>query len=193
MPNRADRRASGAKYPTSLDAWAHDAVIKGIELPKVGDGPERLVDFEVPNLSHFAKRGDLPNPLQAMAIRAEWDESLDLSTFDTESLMSYYDLMCWAIAWGLRKPDVITLTGSLEAAAEWVDVNIRTKQKAVIWQRAMHIFDPEDVVKLEQALARLSKEVKGSDVGSVTDLAPFRDGDRRPVVPNNGAGAGEGS
>lgn len=188
MPNRAQRRSSTAKYPTSLDQWAHDRLIRGLELPAVGDGPDRLVDYELPNLNTFAKLGDVPQPLAAMAVKAEWDPEFNPMASGDEERKTYYDLMCWVIAWGLRKPNVLEeMGGNLANAAAWVDANIHDTQKVAIWQRAQHMIDPNDVLA---ALEAIQQEVKGSDLSSVADLERFRGGGQRPDVPANSGTAG---
>lgn len=187
--NRATRRASAAQYPKTLDAWSHDRMVKGLRLPAVGDGPERLVDYELPNLATFAKLGDIPEPLVAMAIKAEWDPAFSPLSAAPEEQRTYYDLMCWVIAWGLRKPNVVEELGSLAAAATWVDANVHDTQKVAIWQRAQHLLDPTDVLT---ALQALSEEVKGSEVNTVADLETFRDGGRGAPVVADGSGNGSG-
>jgi hypothetical protein len=189
MANRATRRASGAKYPASLDEWAHDRLIKGLELPAVGDAKPRLVDFELPSLNVFAQLGDIPSPLAELAVRAEWDVEFSPLTAPNEERRTYYELMCWVIAWGLRKPDVLAELGTLEAAARWVSENIHDTAKVVIWARAQHMVSAEDVLA---ALTQSTKEVKGSDVASVADLGDFRGGPGSPAAPSDSGAAGAG-
>lgn len=183
MPNRADRRASGAKYPTSLDRWDHDRVLKGVEIPSASGGQPFLVDFELPNLNTFAKLGDIPNPIAEIAIKAEWDTSFNPLTAQGDDRKDYFDLMCYVIAWGLRKPNVVEELGSLEAGAAWV-AKWTVQQQMVLWSRSQHMVAQEDI----EAAAMLKKEVE-EGINSVADLKDFRHGGRGADVSPNGTDA----
>lgn len=191
MPNRAERRASGKDYPQDLDEWAHDAIVT-IQLDAVGDGPGRLFDYELPDFAQFATRGLFPNPLlRKMALKV--DAGLTPSKLEEEEQGTYFDLMCWAIAYGSRKPDLVEMCGGIDAAAEWVATKMPPPHRIAIWQRAVHIFDVEDVLQFFENAAQMSKEAQGSDVKSITDLETFRAGSGGAEVPAGVGTQGEGT
>lgn len=188
MPNRAERRASPAKYPTSLEAWDHDRVLKGVLIPSATSGPGFLVDYEMPNLQAIAKMGDLPNPLAEMAIRADWDTEFSPLRASNEERETYFDLMCHVIAWGLRKPNAVEKAGSLEAAAAWVS-RWTVEQQMALWMRSQHMVSADDII----AAADSMKEAKGSDLANVADLGEFREVGRGPAAAEDGASDGAGT
>lgn len=178
MPNRSARRQSPARYPTSLEVWNHDALVRGLELPAVGDGPARQVDLQIPNLATLALQGRMPNRLVPIALKVA--DGLTLTKLEEGAEQAdYHALMCWVIATHLRKPDLMAEYADEEAASQAVADLLPDDHKWAIWQRCVHVFEPTDILEA-MSKAGLLKEVQGSEVRSVTDLARF------PSQPNGG-------
>jgi hypothetical protein len=183
--NRAERRASGVDYPSSLTDWSHDKIVT-ITLDAIGGGPARVVDFELPDLVMFATRGMLPNPLlREMALKV--DNGLTPGKLTEEEQGTYFDLMAWIIATGLRRPDLVSELGGAHEAAEWVATQMPPAHRIAIWQRAVHIFSPEDLLRFFEATGGV-EDTPGSEVSSVSDLATFpRHAGGGPVPDGDGA------
>lgn len=190
MPNRQQRRSSSAKYPTSLDAWEHDKLLKGLRLPAVGNGPERMVDFEIPDLAASVMRGEVPNPLASMALRVDTDVIAPAELGDDEK-RTYFALMNRIIATHLRKPNLVEMTGSVEAAEAWVAQKMPPLHRILLWQRCVHIFSKEDVLRMIEDLE--GGEVSGADVSSISDLATFPDVPAVALADAGGRAEGAGA
>lgn len=189
MANGTTRRAAAAQYPRGLADWAHDKLVRGLELDPVGDGPRRMVDLEIPDLAHMAIHGNMPNPLAAIALRVE--EGVTPAKLTDDEKGAYFDLMCHVIATQLRKPDLVSDLGGLDAAVKWVAEQMPPTHRIAIWQRCVHLFGPDDILAMIQLAEDAAEDqVSGRDVKSISDLATFRDEPTSAEVPASGRAEG---
>lgn len=162
MPeNRAVRRQSAAKYP-SPDAWDHQRLLKGLTLPEVAGQPSMMVDYEVPDMWALGSDGELPNPLASMALRLEQGVT-NTDEFTDEENTTYYELACRVIATHLRKPNLVEICGSVEAAVESVKTKLHPDRRDALWAKSIHVFQPADFEEVLRSITALEKSRDGND------------------------------
>lgn len=174
--NRAERRASPVKYPTSLDEWSHDRLLT-VELPPTTDGkPVRKVDIEIPDFFALSNKGLIPNPLRSIAEKAE--TMFDPSEASDEEKTQYFEFVCWTVGRALKKPNLVEELGSPDAAQAWVAEHIPPMHRLILWQKCMHLFSEEDAAAF-RALAAAMLQVSEAEIPPVRgleDVATFPEG-----------------
>lgn len=145
----------------TTEAWAHRRIV---EVPMDQD---HMVKFRLPDLTAWLKHGKIPNPLIAIADKIE-SPGLNDQTLSTEERGAYSDLQCFIIATHLVEPDLLKEFGDEDTAAKWVEENMPPADRQALWLAAFHI-------------------APGALLESLTDLLPFRPGER------GGSDAGDGA
>lgn len=139
MTNRAERRVSGVS--TTVEAWEHSKTLHDVELPS-----GNVCDFEMPDLQSYIVRGVVPNPLIPMARRWAY-ENVELSKLEDKEEAETFDLFCWAVAQGVKKPDLVKKFGGIDGAIEWVATRMPPDDRMKLLQLAFHLVDEEALLR----------------------------------------------